>query len=92
MRKIQMLMILLLLLTSFFMTGCGYLVKHTEIDKALLTCADAPAVPAKPVTNRQDNQWKNDMRFAHADCHSKLARVREIQEELHKDFLDRLLK
>lgn len=85
-------MILLLLLTSFFMTGCGTLVKHTEIDPALLDCLDAPAVPVSPVTNRQDNQWKNDLRLAHADCHSKLSRVREIQAQLHDDFLDRLLK
>jgi hypothetical protein len=31
------------------------------------------------VTNRQDNLYKVDLHEAHADCFSKLARVREVQ-------------
>lgn len=62
------------------MTACDHppLIVHTEIDDALLECSDAPAIPAGVVTNRQDNAFKSDLWFAHADCKSKLARVREI--------------
>lgn len=80
-------MILLLILTSFFMTGCGYLVKYPEIAPALLFCPDAPPVPSKPVTNRQDAEWKNDLRAAHAECYSKLTRIAEIQAQVKKKDL-----
>lgn len=64
------------------MTACGpVMVKRLNIDNSLLECPDAPAVPAKHVTNRQDAQYKNDLKYAHEDCHSKLARVREVQEQ-----------
>lgn len=74
------------------MSACArYSVKNTEIDPALLECADEPAAPAMPVTNRQDVAYKNDLRFAHADCKSKLDRVREIQAEMQRTAFDLLL-
>lgn len=61
------------------MTACaGVLVKKTDVDPALLECEEEPDIPPSPVTNRQDARYKNDLRYAGADCRSKLNRVREV--------------
>jgi hypothetical protein len=62
------------------MTGCGKVrYESVKIDKALLECPDAPEIPVSPVTNEQDFIFKNDLYYAHSDCHSKLQRIKEIQ-------------
>lgn len=85
-------MILLLLLISLFTSGCAnWIVKQTVVDKALLECADAPPIPAGVVTNRQDAQYKNDLKYAFDDCKSKLDKVKAIQEQVKASAMDSLL-
>lgn len=71
---------LLLLSCSAPLTGCAHwMVKSTKVDPALLRCEGPCAVPAAPVTNRQNAAYVACLRFAWADCHGKLAAVETAQ-------------
>lgn len=47
-----------------------------------MECQDEPAVPAAPVTNRQNADYTVRLRFAGADCRSKLREVRRVQQDV----------
>ncbi len=61
------------------LTGCGPdLQAIPQIPDALLDCAASPAIPGDTATQRDVSVYVIDLHDAHADCKSKLGRVKVI--------------
>lgn len=72
---------LLLLPWLLPLTACGpgpALLVRQEVPPALLSCLEAPALPAAPVDDQMLALWIVDLAAAGDDCRTRLAGVRKL--------------
>lgn len=74
--------LLLLPLISFFMTACGetVIIKHIKIDQELVQSVPLPKAPPRPVTNRQDALYKNDLLHAARTANARIEAIKIIND------------
>lgn len=77
-----------LLLCAMLLTACASSVPvpgpveviRPKVPAGLLDCPDAPLPPPSGATQRDVAFWVLDLHSAHADCRTKLGKVRELVE------------
>lgn len=69
-----------LLIFALPLTGCATTdgLALPTVDPHLLTCSDAPKVPADTSNSKQVANYIVDLHAAHADCKSKLGAVKKV--------------